>query len=50
VSRAIQEGVTEEAIEAAAAHQNMVTLADKALKMAEDGEISASEYVRLNIG
>lgn len=49
VSRAIQDGVTEEKLDAAIDGQKMETLAQKALKLAEAGEICAAEYVRLNI-
>ena len=49
ISHAIHEGVTEEALETAAATQGMETLAQKALKLAETGQISATEYIRLRI-
>jgi type IV pilus assembly protein PilB len=49
ISRTIRDGVTEEDIENAATSQQMETLAIKAQKMAEQGEISAAEYIRLKI-
>lgn len=49
LSHAIRAGVTEEKLEDAVDEQHMESLASKAKKMAEDGEISAVEYIRLKI-
>ena len=49
ISHVIRDGVTEEEILLASQHQHMRNLATSAILMAEKGEISADEYIRLKI-